>query len=61
MFWEVSIQQAKDLAAANMTPEAAAARRTPEEAKRLSRVRNIGIAVGHVVEVGLGRTEAAGD
>lgn len=39
------LQQAKDLAAANMTPEAAAARMTPEEAKRLSRVRNIGIAV----------------
>lgn len=39
------MKQAKELAAANMTPEAAAARMTPEEAKRLSRVRNIGIAV----------------
>jgi elongation factor G len=39
------LKQAKELAAANMTPEAAAARMTPEEAKRLSRVRNIGIAV----------------
>jgi elongation factor G len=29
-----------------MTAEAAAARMTPEEAKRLSQVRNIGIAVG---------------
>lgn len=28
-----------------MTPEAVAARMDPEEAKRLSRVRNIGIAV----------------
>lgn len=40
-----SLKQAKELAAANMTPEAAAARMTPEEAKRLSMVRNIGIAV----------------
>lgn len=39
------LKQAKELAAANMTPEAAAARMTPEEAKRLSMVRNIGIAV----------------
>lgn len=39
------MKQAKELAAANMTPEAAAARMTPEEAKRLSMVRNIGIAV----------------
>ncbi|KAL2271323.1 hypothetical protein VTJ83DRAFT_694 [Remersonia thermophila] len=39
-----ALQQAKELAAANMTPEAAAARVTPEEAKRLSMVRNIGIA-----------------
>ncbi|KAK0730286.1 mitochondrial elongation factor g 1-like protein [Lasiosphaeris hirsuta] len=41
---EAALKQAKDLAAANMTPEAAAARMTPEEIKRLSRVRNIGIA-----------------
>ncbi|AEO70534.1 01818898-4a2b-41f6-ad44-ca9129b79fc2 [Thermothielavioides terrestris] len=41
---EAALKQAKELAAANMTPEAAAARMTPEEAKRLSRVRNIGIA-----------------
>ena len=61
MFWEISIQQAKDLATANMTPEAAAARMTPEEAKRLSQVRNIGIAVGHVVEAGLGRKKADED
>jgi hypothetical protein len=40
-----SLKQAKELAAANMTPEAAAARMTPEESKRLSMVRNIGIAV----------------
>jgi hypothetical protein len=39
------LKAAKELAAANMTPEAAAARVTPEEAKRLSLVRNIGIAV----------------
>ena len=39
------LKQAKELAAANMTPEAAAASMTPEEAKRLSMVRNIGIAV----------------
>jgi hypothetical protein len=39
------LKQAKELAAANMTPEAAAARMTPEESKRLSMVRNIGIAV----------------
>jgi ribulose kinase len=42
------LKQAKELAAANMTPEAAAARMTPEEAKRLSMVRNIGIAVRDV-------------
>ncbi|KAL2142707.1 hypothetical protein VTI28DRAFT_795 [Corynascus sepedonium] len=41
---EAALQQAKELAAANMTPEAAAARMSPEEAKRLARVRNIGIA-----------------
>ncbi|KAL2129263.1 hypothetical protein VTI74DRAFT_8000 [Chaetomium olivicolor] len=41
---EAAMKQAKELAAANMTPEAAAARMTPEEAKRLSMVRNIGIA-----------------
>ncbi|KAK3309911.1 P-loop containing nucleoside triphosphate hydrolase protein [Chaetomium strumarium] len=41
---EAALKQAKELAAANMTPEAAAARMTPEEAKRLSMVRNIGIA-----------------
>jgi hypothetical protein len=29
-----------------MTPEAVAAKRSPEEAKRLSQVRNIGVAVG---------------
>ncbi|KAK3987776.1 mitochondrial elongation factor g 1-like protein [Cladorrhinum sp. PSN332] len=39
-----ALQQAKELAAANMSVEAAAARRTPEEIHRLSRVRNIGIA-----------------
>jgi hypothetical protein len=31
--------------AASLTPEIAASRMTPEESKRLSRVRNIGIAV----------------
>lgn len=31
--------------AANLTPEAVAAKMSPEEKKRLSRVRNIGIAV----------------
>ncbi|KAK3497822.1 putative translation elongation factor EF-G, mitochondrial [Neurospora hispaniola] len=41
---EIALKQAKELAASNMTPEAAAARMTPEEAKRLARVRNIGIA-----------------
>ncbi|KAK5663786.1 hypothetical protein OQA88_4218 [Cercophora sp. LCS_1] len=41
---EAALKQAKDMAAANMTPEAAAARMTPQEAKRLARVRNIGIA-----------------
>ncbi|KAH6619292.1 mitochondrial elongation factor g 1-like protein [Chaetomium sp. MPI-SDFR-AT-0129] len=39
-----ALKQAKELAAANMTPEAAAARMTPEESKKLSMVRNIGIA-----------------
>ncbi|KAH8899192.1 putative translation elongation factor EF-G, mitochondrial [Thozetella sp. PMI_491] len=39
-----ALKQAQDLAAANMTPEAVAARMSPEEAKRLSQVRNIGIA-----------------
>ncbi|KAK4231160.1 mitochondrial elongation factor g 1-like protein [Podospora fimiseda] len=38
------LQQAKELAAANMSVEAAAARRTPEEIQRIARVRNIGIA-----------------
>ena len=46
------LRQAKELAAANMTPEAAAARMTPEEAKRLSMVRNIGIAVRVNLEEG---------
>ncbi|KAK4098634.1 mitochondrial elongation factor g 1-like protein [Parathielavia hyrcaniae] len=41
---EAALKQAKELAAANMTPEAAAARMTPEEKKRLSMLRNIGIA-----------------
>ncbi|KAK0655658.1 P-loop containing nucleoside triphosphate hydrolase protein [Cercophora newfieldiana] len=41
---EAALQHAKEQAAANMTAEAAAARMTPEEAKRLSQVRNIGIA-----------------
>ncbi|KAK4152531.1 mitochondrial elongation factor g 1-like protein [Chaetomidium leptoderma] len=41
---EAALKQAKELAAANMTPEAVAARMSPEEAKRLSMVRNIGIA-----------------
>ena len=41
----VSLQQAKDLAKLNMTPETVAARMSPEEAKRLKMVRNIGIAV----------------
>ncbi|KAK3945466.1 mitochondrial elongation factor g 1-like protein [Diplogelasinospora grovesii] len=41
---EAALKQAKELAAANMTPEAVAARMSPEEHKRLSRVRNIGIA-----------------
>ena len=39
------LKQAKDIAAANMTADAVAAKMSPEEAKRLSRVRNIGIAV----------------
>lgn len=39
------LKQAQELAAANMTPEAVAARMSPEEAERLSRVRNIGVAV----------------
>ncbi|KAK4167256.1 mitochondrial elongation factor g 1-like protein [Cladorrhinum sp. PSN259] len=39
-----SLQQAKELAAANMNVEVAAARRTPEEVHRIQRVRNIGIA-----------------
>ncbi|KAK3694536.1 mitochondrial elongation factor g 1-like protein [Podospora appendiculata] len=41
---DAALKQAKELAAANMTPEAAAARMTPAELKRLSQVRNIGIA-----------------
>ncbi|KAK0624615.1 mitochondrial elongation factor g 1-like protein [Bombardia bombarda] len=41
---DAALKQAKEQAAANMTPEAAAARMSPEEAKRLSQVRNIGIA-----------------
>ncbi|KAK0735056.1 elongation factor G, mitochondrial [Lasiosphaeria miniovina] len=40
---EDALRQAKELAA-KMSPEAAAARMTPEEIKRLSQVRNIGIA-----------------
>ncbi|KAK4447594.1 mitochondrial elongation factor g 1-like protein [Podospora aff. communis PSN243] len=39
-----ALQQAKEQAAAGMTVEAAAARMSPEELKRLSQVRNIGIA-----------------
>jgi elongation factor G len=39
-----ALKQAQELAAQNMTPEAVAAKMTPEEAKRLSTVRNIGIA-----------------
>ncbi|KAL1875309.1 hypothetical protein VTK73DRAFT_10146 [Phialemonium thermophilum] len=39
-----ALKQAQELAAVNMTPEAVAARMSPEETKRLSRVRNIGIA-----------------
>jgi hypothetical protein len=39
------LKQAQELAAQNMTPEAVAAKMTPEETKRLSTVRNIGIAV----------------
>lgn len=38
------LKHAKEQAAANMTVEAAAARMSPEEMKRLSQVRNIGIA-----------------
>ncbi|KAM7193897.1 elongation factor G 1 [Rhypophila sp. PSN 637] len=41
---ELALKQAKEMASANMTPEAVAARMSPEEAKRLSTVRNIGIA-----------------
>ncbi|GAB1310572.1 Elongation factor G, mitochondrial [Madurella fahalii] len=41
---EAALKQAKELAAANMTPEAVEARMSPEERKRLSMVRNIGIA-----------------
>lgn len=41
---QAALKQAQELAAANMTPEAVAARMDPEEAKRLSRVRNIGVA-----------------
>lgn len=40
-----ALKQAQELAAQNMTPEAVAAKMTPEEQKRLSTVRNIGIAV----------------
>ena len=39
------LKAAKDAAAASMSVEAAAALMTPEETLRLSRVRNIGIAV----------------
>jgi elongation factor G len=42
------MRQAKELAAANMTPEAVAARMDPAERKKLSMVRNIGIAVCQV-------------
>lgn len=40
-----SLKQAQELAAQNMTPEVVAAKMSPEETKRLSTVRNIGIAV----------------
>jgi elongation factor G len=39
-----AMRQAQEMQAASMTLEAVAARMSPEEAKRLSRVRNIGIA-----------------
>ncbi|VBB72043.1 Putative mitochondrial elongation factor G precursor [Podospora comata] len=39
-----ALKQAKELAQANMTPEAAAAKVSPAEAARLAHVRNIGIA-----------------
>ncbi|KAK4132825.1 mitochondrial elongation factor g 1-like protein [Trichocladium antarcticum] len=41
---EAALKQAKDTAAAGMTAEAAVASMSPAEAKRLSMVRNIGIA-----------------
>ncbi|KAK2073980.1 hypothetical protein P8C59_008217 [Phyllachora maydis] len=41
---QAALKQAQELAAANMTVEAVAANMDPEERKRLSRVRNIGIA-----------------
>ncbi|OIW28062.1 translation elongation factor G [Coniochaeta ligniaria NRRL 30616] len=39
-----ALKQAQELAAQNMTPEVVAAKMSPEETKRLSTVRNIGIA-----------------
>ena len=45
------LKAAKEAAAASMSVEAAAALMTPQETLRLSRVRNIGIAVRWGVQV----------
>lgn len=48
----ISLKKAQE-DAAGLTPEAVAANMSPEEASRLSRVRNIGIAVGELAETEL--------